>query len=124
MTGAPRVDLGPLPEAPAGGLYVRVGKPAIDGVCAFLGLLILAPLLLAAPSAARLAITVPGALGGVPWAMLSGMSGTPFTLATSVTTASGKAASSEATTSAVTSGGTATTMSEGWSSSRAARPAP
>jgi tetratricopeptide (TPR) repeat protein len=34
--------------------------------------------------ASRVVITVPGALGGVPWAMLPGLHGVPFTLATSV----------------------------------------
>ncbi|WP_136054448.1 CHAT domain-containing protein, partial [Microbacterium sp. K24] len=38
----------------------------------------------AAPRAEEFVITVPGALGGVPWAMLPGMAGAPFTLATSV----------------------------------------
>ncbi len=47
MTGNAHADLGPLPDEPAGGSYVRVVKPALDGACAFLGLLILSPLLLA-----------------------------------------------------------------------------
>ncbi len=38
----------------------------------------------AVAGAARLALTVPGILAGVPWAMLPGLAGTPFTLATSV----------------------------------------
>ncbi|MEA1263951.1 CHAT domain-containing protein [Microbacterium sp. STF-2] len=67
-----------------GGLMGEVTERALASRLAILDAELLAPLLLAAPSAARLAITVPGALGGVPWAMLSGMSGTPFTLATSV----------------------------------------
>ncbi|MCT1477184.1 CHAT domain-containing protein [Microbacterium sp. p3-SID336] len=45
---------------------------------------LLAPMRRAAPDASRVAITVPGILGGVPWAMLPGMRGAPFTLATSV----------------------------------------
>ncbi len=47
MTGNAHVDLGPLPAEPAVGFYVRVAKPAVDGACAFLGLLVLLPLLLA-----------------------------------------------------------------------------
>ncbi|WP_136046122.1 CHAT domain-containing protein, partial [Microbacterium sp. K41] len=45
---------------------------------------LLAPLRRAVPRASRVAITVPGILGGVPWAMLPGMRGLPFTLVTSV----------------------------------------
>lgn len=67
-----------------GGLMGHVTERALSSRLAILDAELVAPLLLAAPSAARLAITVPGALGGVPWAMLPGMSGVPFTLATSV----------------------------------------
>ncbi|WP_194764492.1 CHAT domain-containing protein [Microbacterium sp. UFMG61] len=45
---------------------------------------LLAPARAAAGSAGRLALTVPGILAGIPWAMLPGMAGVPFTLATSV----------------------------------------
>ncbi|MGN7949277.1 CHAT domain-containing protein [Microbacterium sp. 22215] len=45
---------------------------------------LLAPARAAAGGTVRLALTVPGILGGIPWAMLPGMAGTPFTLATSV----------------------------------------
>lgn len=67
-----------------GGLMGHVTERALSSRLAILDAELVAPLLLAAPSAAKLAITVPGALGGVPWAMLPGMSGVPFTLATSV----------------------------------------
>jgi len=67
-----------------GGLMGEVTARALTSRLALLDAELLAPLLLAAPSAERLAITVPGALGGVPWAMLPGMAGIPFTLATSV----------------------------------------
>ena len=67
-----------------GGLMGEVTERALASRLAILDAELLAPLLLAAPSATRLAITVPGALGGVPWAMLPGMAGLPFTLATSV----------------------------------------
>ncbi|KQQ66949.1 CHAT domain-containing protein [Microbacterium sp. Leaf320] len=45
---------------------------------------LLAPARAATGGAVRLTLTVPGILGGIPWAMLPGMAGTPFTLATSV----------------------------------------
>lgn len=45
---------------------------------------LLAPARAVAGGAGRLALTVPGILAGIPWAMLPGMAGTPFTLATSV----------------------------------------
>ncbi|WP_217176927.1 CHAT domain-containing protein [Streptomyces sp. AC495_CC817] len=45
---------------------------------------LLSPVLAAAGDARRLVLTVPGVLGGIPWAMLPGMRGIPFTLATSV----------------------------------------
>ncbi|MDF2561026.1 MAG: hypothetical protein K0R99_2472 [Microbacterium sp.] len=67
-----------------GGLMGAVTERALSVRLGMLDAELLAPLLLAAPSAHRLAITVPGALGGVPWAMLPGMAGVPFTLATSV----------------------------------------
>ncbi|MCM3778489.1 CHAT domain-containing protein [Microbacterium hydrocarbonoxydans] len=45
---------------------------------------LLAPVLAAAPHVSRLALTIPGILGGIPWAMLPGLAGVPFTIATSV----------------------------------------
>lgn len=45
---------------------------------------LLAPARAAAGGTVRLALTVPGILGGIPWAMLPGMRRTPFTIATSV----------------------------------------
>ncbi len=67
-----------------GGLMGAVTERALASRLALLDAEVLAPLLRAAPPADRLAITVPGALAGVPWAMLPGMIGVPFTLATSV----------------------------------------
>lgn len=67
-----------------GGLMGAVTERALASRLALLDTELLAPLLRAAPDASRLAITVPGALAGVPWAMLPGMTGVPFTLATSV----------------------------------------
>lgn len=67
-----------------GGLMGAVTARALSSRLALLDAELLTPLLSAASSARRLAITVPGALGGVPWAMLPGMAGVPFTLATSV----------------------------------------
>ncbi|WP_372467849.1 CHAT domain-containing protein [Microbacterium maritypicum] len=75
-----------------GGLMGAVTARALSARLALLDAELLAPLLSAAPSARRLAITVPGALGGVPWAMLPGMTGVPFTLATSVSRLRGGAA--------------------------------
>ncbi|MFJ6533416.1 CHAT domain-containing protein [Microbacterium sp. NPDC091662] len=67
-----------------GGLMGDVTERALTSRLAILDAELLAPALRAAPSSARRAITVPGALGGIPWAMLPGMWGVPFTLATSV----------------------------------------
>ncbi|WP_288871363.1 CHAT domain-containing protein [uncultured Microbacterium sp.] len=66
-----------------GGVMGEVTARALGARLAVLDSELLAPALRAAPSMTRLALTVPGALGGVPWAMLPGMSGIPFTLATS-----------------------------------------
>lgn len=66
-----------------GGLMGAVTERALASRLAILDAELLAPVLRAAPSATRRAITVPGALAGVPWAMLPGMVGVPFTLATS-----------------------------------------
>lgn len=66
-----------------GGLMGAVTERALTSRLAVLDAELLDPVRSAAPSAARFAITVPGVLGGVPWAMLPGISGVPFTLATS-----------------------------------------
>ena len=66
-----------------GGLMGAVTQRALISRLGVLDAELLDPVRRAAPSASRVAITVPGALGGVPWAMLPGMSGIPFTLATS-----------------------------------------
>lgn len=67
-----------------GGVMGAVTERALTSRLALLDAEVLAPLLRAAPSAERLAITAPGALAGVPWAMLPHTAGRPFTLATSV----------------------------------------
>ncbi len=67
-----------------GGVMGAVTGRALAARLQLLDAELLAPVRGAAPDAERLVITVPGALGGVPWAMLPGMAGTPFTLATSV----------------------------------------
>src|SRR5690606_39071690 len=46
---------------------------------------LLQPLLAHAPNARRLVLSVPGVLTGIPWALLPGLSGVPFTLAASAT---------------------------------------
>lgn len=79
-----------------GGLMGAVTARALSSRLALLDAELLTPLLSAAPSARRLAITVPGALGGVPWAMLPGMAGVPFTLATSVSRLRGGTAGDDA----------------------------
>ncbi|WP_431807693.1 CHAT domain-containing protein [Microbacterium paraoxydans] len=67
-----------------GGAMGAVTERALGARLALLDAELLAPLRRAAPHASRVAITVPGILGGVPWGMLPGMRGVPFTLATSV----------------------------------------
>ena len=67
-----------------GGLMGAVTERALLARLALLDAELLEPLRLVAPAAERLAITVPGVLAGVPWAMLPGMAGVPFTVATSV----------------------------------------
>ncbi|WP_435748634.1 CHAT domain-containing protein [Microbacterium sp. PMB16] len=67
-----------------GGTMGAVTERALTVRLALLDAELVAPLRRAAPGASTLAITAPGVLGGVPWAMLPGMAGTPFTLATSV----------------------------------------
>jgi tetratricopeptide (TPR) repeat protein len=46
---------------------------------------LLQPLLAHAPNARRLVLSVPGVLTGIPWALLPGLAGVPFTLAASAT---------------------------------------
>lgn len=67
-----------------GGLMGDVTARALQARLRLIDAAVLAPVRAAAPTAKRCVLTVPGALGGVPWAMLPGMAGTPFTLATSV----------------------------------------
>ncbi|MEV7611037.1 CHAT domain-containing protein [Microbacterium sp. NPDC089320] len=67
-----------------GGLMAPVVQRSLDERLRRLDEALLAPARAATGGAARLALTVPGILGGIPWAMLPGMRGTPFTIATSV----------------------------------------
>ncbi|WP_223623710.1 CHAT domain-containing protein [Microbacterium sp. EST19A] len=67
-----------------GGVMGAVTERALTSRLQALDEELVLPVRRAAPGAEQLVITVPGALGGVPWAMLPGMVGTPFTLATSV----------------------------------------
>src|SRR5690606_19834439 len=46
---------------------------------------LLRPLLAHAPNAQRLVLSVPGVLSGIPWALLPGLTGVPFSLAASTT---------------------------------------
>ncbi|CAH0210219.1 hypothetical protein SRABI76_02243 [Microbacterium oxydans] len=67
-----------------GGPMSTVIDRSLDARLRLLDAELLAPARAAAGGARRLVVTVPGILAGVPWAMLPGMHGTPFTLATSV----------------------------------------
>lgn len=67
-----------------GGVMGAVTERALVSRLQALDAELVVPARRAASGAVSLVITVPGALGGVPWAMLPGMAGTPFTLATSV----------------------------------------
>nr|WP_201470415.1 CHAT domain-containing protein [Microbacterium hydrocarbonoxydans] len=67
-----------------GGAMAHVVLRSLDERLRRLDDALFAPARAAAGGAARLALTVPGILGGIPWAMLPGMRGTPFTIATSV----------------------------------------
>ena len=67
-----------------GGPMAHVVARSLDDRLRRLDEALLAPARAASGGAARLALTVPGILGGIPWAMLPGMRGTPLTIATSV----------------------------------------
>ncbi len=60
-------------------------RRSLDSRLAALSAALLDAPLAAAGDVRRLVLTVPGVLGGIPWAMLPGMRGRPFTLATSAT---------------------------------------
>lgn len=67
-----------------GGPMAAVVARSLDERLRLLDDALLAPVRARAGGATRLVLTVPGILAGIPWAMLPGMSGVPFTLATSV----------------------------------------
>lgn len=67
-----------------GGVMGEVTARALSARLRLLDAELVVPTRALAPQASRLVITVPGVMGGVPWGMLPGMAGTPFTLATSV----------------------------------------
>lgn len=67
-----------------GGAMGPVTARALTARLAVLDDELLGPMRRAAAGAERFVVTVPGILGGVPWAMLPSMHGVPFTLATSV----------------------------------------
>ncbi|WP_449407236.1 CHAT domain-containing protein [Microbacterium maritypicum] len=67
-----------------GGPMARLVTRSLDERLLVLDTELLRPVLAAAGGAERLALTVPGILGGIPWAMLPGTIGVPFTIATSV----------------------------------------
>ncbi|ALX66093.1 CHAT domain-containing protein [Microbacterium sp. XT11] len=67
-----------------GGPMAAVIEKSLDDRLARLDAALLAPMLAAVGGARRVALTAPGVLGGIPWSMLPGMRGIPFTLALSV----------------------------------------
>ncbi|WP_243228666.1 CHAT domain-containing protein [Microbacterium sp. CIAB417] len=78
-----RADLDVAAAVRSGPMAGVVGA-ALEERMRVLGDALLAPVLAAAGGAARLVLTVPGALGGIPWGMLPVMAGRPFVLASSV----------------------------------------
>ena len=78
-----RADLD-VAAAVRSGPMAAVVTRALDERMQALGAALLAPVLAVAETASRLVLTVPGALGGIPWGMLPQMTGMPFVLATSV----------------------------------------
>ncbi|MEN0022135.1 MAG: CHAT domain-containing protein [Microbacterium sp.] len=78
-----RADLDVAALTHGGPMAATVGR-SLDERLRALDESLFAPARAAAPQASRLALTIPGILGGIPWAMLPGLSGIPFTIATSV----------------------------------------
>lgn len=78
-----RADLD-VAAAVRSGPMAAVVTGALDERMRALGAALLAPALAVADGASRLVLTVPGALGGIPWGMLAQMAGIPFVLAPSV----------------------------------------
>jgi tetratricopeptide (TPR) repeat protein len=72
---AAAMTTGPLAHVVARGLDDRLR--ALDGD-------LIRPVMASIAPMERFVITAPGVLAGIPWAMLPGLSGTPFTLATSM----------------------------------------
>lgn len=66
-----------------GGAMSSVIARGLDARLHALGSALLDPVRAVVPSAERFVLTLPGVLAGVPWAMLPGMHGVPFTLAPS-----------------------------------------
>jgi len=78
-----RADLDVAALTRGGPMAPAVGR-SLDERLTRLGEALVEPALAAAGGARRLAVTVPGVLAGVPWAMIPHLGGIPFTLATSV----------------------------------------
>ncbi|WP_144875752.1 CHAT domain-containing protein [Microbacterium sp. 1.5R] len=66
-----------------GGPMSAVVERSLDARLRTLDDVLFGPARVAAPQSSRLALTIPGVLGGIPWAMLPGLTGIPFTIATS-----------------------------------------
>ena len=80
-----------------GGPMAQVVARSLDERLRVLDEALLSPAVAAAGGATRFAVTAPGILAGIPWAMLPGFVGTPFTLATSVSRWLGDTAPTRAT---------------------------
>ncbi|WP_460798089.1 CHAT domain-containing protein [Microbacterium sp. GXF0217] len=78
-----RADLD-VAAAVRSGPMAAIVSGALDERMRVLGDALLAPVLAVAGDASRLILTVPGALGGIPWGMLPQVAGIPFVLAPSV----------------------------------------
>ncbi|MFB7249344.1 CHAT domain-containing protein [Microbacterium sp. NPDC056234] len=78
-----RADLDVAAAVRSGPMAALVAR-ALDERMQTLGAALVAPAFAAADGASRLILTVPGALGGIPWGMLPQMAGVPFVLAPSV----------------------------------------
>lgn len=90
-----RADLDVAALTRGGAMAGLVGR-SLDERLRLLDDALLAPARALAGDATQLVLTVPGVLSGIPWAMLPGMAGIPFTLATSVSRWLGDAATPSA----------------------------
>ncbi|WP_309104521.1 CHAT domain-containing protein [Microbacterium sp.] len=78
-----RADLDVAALTRGGPMHATIAR-ALDARLQRLDAELFAPVLATAGDARRFALTVPGVLGGIPWAMLPNMAGLAFTIATSI----------------------------------------